>query len=121
VAKRSSAKRKQRPTFWGRILSWLSSPAKARRRLFVRNVMISSEVLDYVRGKRCNQSDRIAFAELMLVLDANPLQSEALLSPRPGLPYPRGLRWARFGDHKVVFQFDPSHDSIRLVVCEGPD
>jgi hypothetical protein len=99
-----------------KVLEWQAEPTSLRRRLLHRQLHVSGEVLAYVRG--CSQKDMAAFADLVLRLDANPIQnSEAILTSIG----PPGLRWARFSDHLVTFQWDPVADAIRLAFCEPAD
>lgn len=107
-----------RLALWDRVVRWISQPEPRRRRLFVREILISGDVRRYVRGSSCTEQDRLAFAELLLRLDGNPLASEPLLPADPTHPYPPGMRWAQFGPHRVIFQFDPGHDRLRMIVCE---
>ena len=98
-----------------RLWEWLFGAAHVRRRgPFVRRVRVSGEVREFLFGSACTGEDRMAFAELLLRLDGNPLEHSRAVLP----PEPPGLRWAPFGGHKAILVFDPAHDLISVLICE---
>ncbi len=98
------------------ILGWLNEPKGARRPAVHRRFRFSTEVLAYVRA--CSETDKLAFGELVLRLDANPVEhSDAILTTIG----PPGMRRARFSDHTVTLRWDPASDSVQLGLCEPAD
>ena len=102
------------------VVSWLfeakpSGSASGRRRLFHRSFGVSSHVRRFLG--EADESTRLAFAELLLRLDADPLShSDAVLHPPEATK--QGLRWAAFGvAHRAYLTFDPAHDRIRMISC----
>jgi hypothetical protein len=72
-------------------------------------------VLTYVRG--CTTEEVRQFAELLLRLDANPVRDSDPILSRDGSLEP-GIRWARFGGHRLVLQWNPVENQLRLGYCE---
>lgn len=109
MAKKSKAKKKSR---WAAVWGWLDAKPGTRRRV-VHRVQVSGQALEYVRG--CSARDVRLFAGLVLRLDADPVScSTAILTP--GVT--PGMRWARFGDHRVILQWNPVLDQVRIGLCE---
>src|SRR5690606_14542089 len=83
----------------GRTGSGRRGSGAGRRRVLRRQVRVSEAAVGFVHGPACSDEDRMAFAELLLRLDADPFEHS-----RPVLPArPPGLRWAAFGAHKALF------------------
>lgn|GEM_PF-3379238 len=98
------------------VLEWHAEPKQVQRRPLHRRFHFSSDVLAYVRS--CDEAEKIAFADLVLRLDANPVRDSVPLLTSIGPP---GMRWARFADHIALFQWDPAADAVRFALCEPAD
>lgn len=85
-----------------------------RRRVLHRAFTISGSVRRWVREPDRQEDELLAFAELILKLDADPVScSEALFGP----DIPAGLRWAPFHSYKALFVLDLGRNSIKVLTC----
>jgi hypothetical protein len=94
---------------------WLFGPAARPRRILTRRFEVADAVLTFLWSDEFSDEDRMAFADLVLKLDANPVKHSDRLATKPPRP---GLRWAGFRDHKLVLVFDPSRNLIRVLAVE---
>lgn len=99
----------------GQISGQTSGQTSGTRRLFHRSFQVSSHVRRFLGG--ADEPTRLAFAELLLRLDADPLtHSDAVLHPPEATR--QGLRWATFGvAHRAYLTFDPAHDRLCIISC----
>ena len=89
--------------------AWLFGTGRPRRRLFSRNIRLSGPVAETLRT--FPPADLAAFAQLLLLLDADPISNSNRLAVDPPIP---GLRWAPCRGYTAVFVFDPATNSIRV-------
>ncbi len=96
---------------------WLGTRAAAKERRWLhRHFRLSGPVVEWLGSPARSNEQRLAFTELLLRLDADPVgNSVAIL--RPGSP--PGMRWAPFDNHRAIFVLDMG--AIRFesrCVCE---
>jgi len=88
---------------------WLNPP---RRRILHRQFVMADPVVAWIASPLRTPEELLAFADLLLRLDANPVLISAPIL-RPGAP--PGMRWVALGQVRVIFVFDPSRASIHIV------
>ncbi len=92
----------------------LSRAPESKRRWLHRAVRLSGPVVGWLHDPARTESQRLAFAELLLQLDADPIgNSSPILQPN-ALP---GMRWAPFDAHKAIFVLDLATGEIRVALC----
>ena len=94
---------------------WLGPRAGAKERRWLhRKFQLSSPVVEWLGAPERSSEQRLAFAEMLLRLDADPVgNSVAIL--RPGAP--PGMRWAPFDNHRAIFVLDIGRDRVRIALC----
>jgi hypothetical protein len=88
---------------------------RAGKRVLRRRCTISRPALAWLNESGCSESDRWAFAELLLRLDADPVGEGTRPLLGPGRP--PGLRWAAFAGRGAIYQWDPAENRIRIIKC----
>lgn len=84
------------------------------RRLLHRRCRLSGAVINWLRRSDTAEVQRLAFVELLLKLDSDPVAySEPVLHPN-ALP---GMRWAPFDAHKVIFVWNLPENQIHVLTC----
>lgn len=73
---------------------------------------MADPVVAWIASPLRTPEELLAFADLLLRLDANPVLISAPIL-RPGAP--PGMRWVALGQVRVIFVFDPSRASIQIV------
>lgn len=91
-----------------------SGAPPSKRRWLHRGFRISGPAAAWLNAPARSESQRLAFAELLLCLDADPIgNSSPILQPN-ALP---GMRWAPFDAHKAIFVLDLATGEIRVALC----
>ncbi|HZW11322.1 MAG TPA: hypothetical protein VFF69_15570 [Phycisphaerales bacterium] len=88
---------------------------QARKRVLRRRCSIAAPVLAWLDETDRTAGERWAFAELLLKLDADPVNEET--RPLLGAGRPPGLRWAPFAGRAAIYLWDPGEDRIRVLKC----
>lgn len=88
---------------------WLNPP---RRRILHRRFVIADPAKAWGAAPERTREELLAFADLLLRLDANPVLISAPIL-KPGAP--PGMRWVALAHVRVIFVFDPSQASIHIV------
>lgn len=88
---------------------WLNPP---RRRILHRPFVMAEPARAWIESPLRTPEELMAFADLLLRLDANPVLISAPIL-KPGAP--PGMRWVTLAQVRVIFVFDPSKASIHIV------
>lgn len=96
------------------IEEWLGSRGHPQERKWLhRRFRLSGPVVDWLRDDQRKASERCALAEVILRLDANPVNdSEPLFGPE----VPVGMRWTSGQGIKTIFVWDPGQDLVSIVM-----
>ncbi len=104
------------PDWLEQFLDSVFSGAERRRpRLFHRRIRISGEVRAWLDHPDRTSIERLGFAEMVLRLDRNPVGDETHPILVPGRPL--GVRCADSGVVRVVYEWNPAENRLRIARC----
>jgi hypothetical protein len=95
--------------------SLFAEKPQPRKRVLHRRCTIAGPVVAWLEDAGRTDAERWAFAELLLRLDADPVNEDTRPVLGPGRP--PGLRWAPFADRAAVYLWDPAEDRIKVLKC----
>jgi len=90
-------------------------PTRARPRLFHRRICIAGAVRAWLDHPDRTRNERLAFAEMVLRLDRNPVGDGT--HPILGSDRPPGVRCVDSGVVRVVYEWNPVENRVRIAMC----